>query len=321
MLILLILFAFSVSQCKGDKDPWWIVFPGQSTWSAIAIILFIAFVAGGTYYLCTREEKKKMEKEKKDRRSSKEKSKSKDINLKKLVDKYMKKHKKKEDEDDEEKVGPSSFQTKLDPRFNIFEKKGNKDNKDNKDIKIGELIKKYMRTTSKYQYQYDQHQNQYEDDHDENRYIDITKIVELKLKTSVKSKDKTNEKPFVIESKRKSLARDRKSIAKPKLKTDQQLLIAIATATKKLQTQSPDTTPNLLIPSIYQPIKTDPTKFEISKMEPSKLKLSKSERSKVTIHKSPSTTSTATTRSFRTQDNVNKPKTESQIRIAALLNP
>ena len=98
-LILLILFAFSVSQCKGDKDPWWILFPGQSTWSAIAIILFIAFVAGGTYYLCTREEKK-MEKEKKDRGSSKEKSKSKDINLKKLVDKYMKKHKKKEDEDD-----------------------------------------------------------------------------------------------------------------------------------------------------------------------------------------------------------------------------
>ena len=288
MLILLTLFAFSVSQCKGDKDPWWIVFPGQPTWSAIAIVLFIAFVAGGTYYLCTREEKKKMDKEKKDRRPTKEKSKSKDINLKKLVDKYMEKHKKKEDEDAEEKVGPSSFQTKLDPRFNVFEKKSNKDNKD---IKIGELIKQYMRTTSKYEYQYDQ--NQYEDDHDESRYIDITKIVELKLKTSVKSKDKMNEKPLAIESKRKSLAIDRKSIA---------------TATKKLHTQSPDTTPNLLIPSIYQPIKTDPTKFEISKMEPSKLKLSKSERSKVTVHKSPSTTSTATTRSFRTQDNVNKPK-------------
>ena len=117
-------------------------------------------------------------------------------------------------------------------------------------------------------------------------------MVELKLKTSAKSKDKMNEKPLAIESKRKSLARDRKSIA---------------TATRKLHTQSSDTS-NLLIPSIYQPIKTDPTKFEISKMKPSKLKLSKSERSKVTVHKSPSTTSTATTRSFRTQDNVNKPK-------------
>ena len=93
MLILLIIFAFSVSKCKGDKDtkgdkdPWWIVFPGEPTWSAIAIILFIAFVAGGTYYLCTKEVKKEKDKEKKDKRSSKEKSKSKDINLKKLVEK------------------------------------------------------------------------------------------------------------------------------------------------------------------------------------------------------------------------------------------